>query len=124
MTNANTITISLVYASPSIAEETTCRLRDNCAQAALNTLVYGIQRDTAWLAGYGTVIKDLTKTDAKQTADRLYSKTNALNIITDYTAASLVTSLNAAIDAALAQANAALTKKPKGGFGPVIHMVK
>ena len=126
MTNANTITISLVYANSSIPEQTTVCLRDNCGQAALNTLVYHIQRETAWLSGYGIRVKGVTKTDAKQTADRLFGKTHALSIITDYTAAALVTNLNAAIDAALAEANAALTKpsKPKGGFGPVIHMTK
>lgn len=123
----DTITISLVYADSSSPEHTTCGLRANCAQAALNTLVYHIQRETVSLSGFAR-IKRVTKRDARRLAERLYGKTNALNIITDFTAAILVTSLNASIDAALAEANATLTKPRKQSkaneVGPIIHLVK
>ena len=123
MTNANTITLSYSNAAHNIVTAD-CSLRENCVQAALNTLIYRIQCETVSLSRFGTKIKGVTKTDAKFTADRLLAKCDAINSLTNYSALPLITQLHEDIIAALAKANAALTKKPSGGFGPVIHMTK
>lgn len=124
MTNANTITISYSNADNIVTAD--CSLRENCITAALNTLVYQIQCGTISLSNFGTKIKGVNKTDARDLASQLEGRVYAITILTHYTATALCNQLRDDIDAALAEANAALTKpsKPKGGFGPVIHMVK
>lgn len=124
MTNANTITLSYSNAAHDIVTGD-CTLRENCITAALNTLVYHIQLETVSLSNFGTKIKGVTKTDASRCAERQYAKCAAIECLTNYSAAAMVSQLHGDITAALAKANAALTKpsKPQGGAGPEIHLI-
>ena len=129
MTNANTITLSYSNFADHEIITTDCTLRENCITAALNTLVYEIQCGTISLSNYGTKIKGVNKTDARDMATGLEAKCLAINSLTYYSAAALISQLREDITAALIKANAALTKPskpstPQGGLGPVIHMIK
>ena len=84
--------------------------REDCPQAAINTLVYGIQAQTNYLANHGTRVKGVTKTQARNLATVLIARVNALGIMGGFQSCpELMSCMTRDIDAALLEALTALT---------------
>jgi hypothetical protein len=92
--------------------------REDCPQAAINTLVYGIQAQTNYLANHGTRVlayrdarvKGVTKTQARHMATVLIAQVNALGIMGGFQSCpELICRMTRDIDAALLKALTALT---------------
>jgi hypothetical protein len=104
-------TLVITFSTPSNPVETrTVRLRENCAQAALNTLVYQIQSQTIYLSNLGRLVKGVTLTDARLTASDLRAQCRAINCLTDFSASNIVGRLMEDIDIAMAKATQQLKR--------------
>jgi hypothetical protein len=108
-TNNNTVSVTY-YTDVNPVATADFVFREDCPQAAINTLVYGIQAQTNYLANHGTRVKGVTKTQARNLATVLIARVNALGIMGGFQSCpELISCMTRDIDAALLKALTALT---------------